>query len=98
MDWDLVASALIWGYFEEGNIHLRLDIEAACINGDAGSYGNGGGGADGGGSGGGGGKAGGYDNEDALGDNASLTFWIQNHQLRPLLGLNINCQGNHMTY
>jgi len=69
---DLAASALIWGYFEEGNIHLRLDIEAACSNSDAGSYGNGGRCADGrcAGGGGSGGKAGGYDNEDALGDTS----------------------------
>ena len=48
-------------------MYLRLDIEAACSNGDAGSYGNGGRCADGGD--GCGGKAGGYDNEDVLGDN-----------------------------
>lgn len=76
---------------------MRLDIEAACRNGDAGSYGNGGRCADAGG-GGSSGKAGGYDNEDALGDNDSLTFGIQNDQLRLLLGLNINCQSNQMAY
>jgi len=71
---------------------LRLDIEAACCNGDAGSYGNGGICADGGGGG------GGYDSEDALGDSASLTYETQNHPLRPLLGLNINCQSNQTSY
>jgi hypothetical protein len=93
MDWDLAASTLIWGYSEEGNIHLRFDIEAAFSNGDGGSYGNGGGGG-----GGDGGKAGGYDNEDALGDNAWLTFGMQNHPLTPLLGLHINCQSHQMIY
>jgi len=72
---------------------LRLDIEAACCNGDAGSYGKGGRCADGGV---GGGKAGEYDNEDALGDNTSLTFRTQNHPLRPLLELNTKCQSNQM--
>jgi len=75
---------------------LRLDIEAACCNGDAGSYGNGG--RCGGGGGGGDGGGGGYGSEDAPGDNASLTFGIQNHPLRILLGLNINWHSNQMTY
>lgn len=70
-------------------------IEAAGINGDAGSYGNGSRCADRGGD---GGRAGGYDNEDALGDKSSLTYGLQNHPFRPLLGLNINCQCNQMTY
>ena len=72
-------------------------IEAAGSNGDAGSYGNGGRCADGGG-GGGGGKAGGYDNEDALDGNSSLTYGLQNHLFIPLLGLHINCQCNQMSY
>jgi hypothetical protein len=55
-------------------------MEAACINGDAGSYGNGGRSGDGGG---GGGKAGVCDNDDTLGGNVSLTFGLQNHPLIP---------------
>jgi hypothetical protein len=54
-------------------------IEAACSNGDAGSYGNGGVSGDGGS----GGNAGGCDIEDALGGNGSLTLVLQNHPLRP---------------